>query len=76
MSYGGSSEYDRQSIAQMLFNRGYQAFEERNYVEAYECYKKCIEMDPKDIVARFELAETYIVLGRFDEAKQEICQSN
>ena len=70
--YGDVSKYARSSVSQVYFNNGYRAFEERNYPEAERNYKICIDLDPCDYVARFELTETYIETGRLNQAKQEL----
>ena len=55
-----------------MFMSGWEYFEQKNYDKAIETLKKCLELNPVGISARFELAECYICTERFDLAKETL----
>ncbi|MGH7587596.1 MAG: adenylate/guanylate cyclase domain-containing protein [Gemmatimonadota bacterium] len=46
----------------------------RRYEEAERCYREALELDPAFSVARFKLMELYQVLGRHDDALDELAE--
>ena len=60
----GSEEYYNYYV------EGYQLFDEGRYEEAIESYKKCLELQPNDPRATFEIIEAYIALRDYDTAKE------
>ena len=51
------------------YQEGARLFEEGKYTEAIEAYSKCIAEDEKETLAHFEIAEAYIAMRNYDEAK-------
>ena len=60
----GSDEYIQ------AYQEGARLFDEGNYTEAIEAYTRCLAEDEKETNAHFEIAEAYIALRDFDQAKE------
>ena len=54
------------------FNRGLTALDDGNWLMAVQCFRKCIELDPKFTPARHELADIYYANGQYDAAVGEL----
>ncbi|MBQ9845431.1 MAG: tetratricopeptide repeat protein [Oscillospiraceae bacterium] len=54
------------------YQKGFALFEKGDYLAAIDEYKKCFVLNPIAIFARFEICESYIKLGAFDKAKEEL----
>ena len=65
-------DYPRSVFAQVYYQEGFQAFDNGDLQLAAASYIRCIEMDAKDVQARFELAEVYIGMGQLEKAKTEL----
>ena len=66
---GGSAD-SAQRVAQMIAE-GQRQTSAGRYQAAVKSYRKAIELDPKELDARYELATVLGHLGRFDEALAE-----
>lgn len=59
LGYSQGIVYERSALAEYFYTSGYNSFENRDFIKAESDYKACINLDPKDIPARFELVEMY-----------------
>jgi TolB-like protein/Flp pilus assembly protein TadD len=57
--------------AQMVSGIGLAHLCARNYKEAEQALRNCLELDPKFLLARLDLGEVYAVSGRVEEAIRE-----
>ncbi len=54
------------------YQKGYQLYEKRKYAQAIEEYRKCFELNPIGISARFEICEAYMRLKDWNSAKKTL----
>lgn len=54
------------------YAKGYALFEEGKYAEAIIAYTRCLELEPGDVNARFEIAEACIKLQAWDRARKAL----
>lgn len=57
------------------FREGQQLSRQHRYAEAEQAFRDCLEMRPRDIPARNQLAMTLLRMGRADEAEAELGRS-
>ncbi len=56
------------------YKKGYQLFEQRQYSRAIEAYKKCLELNPIGLSARFEICEAYLQMGNLSAARNTLLE--
>lgn len=56
------------------YQKGYQLFEQGQYNRAIETYKRCLELNPIGINARFEICESYINIGNLSAARDTLLE--
>ena len=56
------------------YKRGYQLFEQGQYSRAIEAYKKCLELNPIGLSARFEICEAYLKMGNLSSARNTLLE--
>ena len=56
------------------YKKGYQLFEQGQYSRAIEAYKKCLELNPIGLSARFEICESYLKIGNLSSARNTLLE--
>lgn len=56
------------------YQEGYTLFDQGHYAQAIDTLRKCLELNPIGISARFEISEAYLRMRDFDAAKSELLQ--
>ena len=54
------------------FKKGYQLFERGKYAQAIDEYRKCLNLNPIGISARFEMCEAYIKMRDWNAARKAL----
>ncbi len=56
------------------YKKGYQLFEQGLFAKAIEAYKKCLELNPIALSARFEICEANLKMGNLSVAKNALLE--
>jgi len=63
-------DIERQSKAKKLFLEGYTHYSNKEYLEAIDCYKQAIDINPKDDIVYSNMGVVYDELKEYDKAIQ------
>ena len=56
------------------YQKGYQLFEQGQFIKAIETYKACLKLNPIGLNARFEMCEAYLQLHKLSNAKSTLLE--